>query len=58
MSVMSRRGGRGIRLACGNITGRGRGQGQHSGKANNNKPSSTATIKTEMSEHRLKQARE
>jgi len=33
------------------MTGRGQVQGQHVGKANNNKPLSTATIKTKMSEH-------
>ena len=32
------------------MTTTGRGQGQHAGKANNNKPSSTATIKAKMSE--------
>jgi len=31
------------------MTERGRGQGQHSGKAINNKPSSMATINTKMS---------
>ena len=49
---MSGRGGRGRGHVCRNMTRRGRGQGQHTGRSNNkNKPSYMATIKTKMSEH-------
>jgi len=48
---MSGRGGRDRGCAHGNMTRRGRGQGQRAGKPSNNKPSSMATIKTKMSEH-------
>ena len=49
---MSGRGDRGRVHAHGNMTGRGRGQGQCTGWSNNsNKPSSMETIKKKMSEH-------